>query len=49
LKHLEAHAIISGDELYDQVAKEINEVIENYNQLVVNRSSSASEPEEEVQ
>lgn len=49
LKHLEAHAIISGDELYDQVAKEINEVIENYNQLVVNRSSSTSEPEEEVQ
>ncbi len=49
LKHLEAHATISGGEIYNQVAKEINEVVDSYNRLIVNRASSEPEAEEEIQ
>ena len=49
LQHLEANAIVSGSEVYNQVAKEINEVIEKYNRVVESRTSSTSGTEEEVE
>ena len=47
LQHLEANAIVSGSDTYNQVAKEMNEVIEKYNRVVEARLS-ASETKEEM-
>ncbi|MGQ1888869.1 DUF6261 family protein [Thermophagus sp. OGC60D27] len=46
LQHLEANAIVSGNDSYQQVAKEINEVIEKYNRVVETRSSTSGTKEE---
>lgn len=49
MKKIEAFAVISEDEIYEQTAREINEVINGYNQLVVNRSSSGVDSEEKTE
>ena len=43
IKHLEAHATLSGDAIYTEVAQEINQLIEEYNKIIDSRTKKKEE------